>query len=134
MGNFECERTRCFFSLFGEGETGSPRSRFRARDTADVGATGNNGASGGLGLEGSPGDVDSARFGADLVGVEKGLRVTFDGKGVRLALFLAGEKGLKVARGAVVSATLEVEGSNCDAFGGVEGPGAAAAASLERRL
>jgi hypothetical protein len=47
---------------------------------------------------------------------------------------LTGEKGLKVARGAVVLATLDVEGSNWGAFGGVDGPDEVAAASLERRL
>lgn len=35
-----CEDMRRLFSLLGEGDTGSPRSRFRARDTAFIGDAG----------------------------------------------------------------------------------------------
>lgn len=42
-GHVDCEPTRRRFSLLGEGETGSPRRRFRARERALDAAVGGRG-------------------------------------------------------------------------------------------
>ena len=126
IGSFGSEFTRCFFSLFGEGETGSPRRRFRALETAETGSVGDSSTAG------STNGSKSARFAADFVGVAKGFRR--DGSALFLPLFFTGEKGLNVASGAVVSATRGAEGNDATLLGGVEGAGAAAAASFARRL
>ena len=122
--------------MFGDGETGSPRKRFRALETAEVFRIGDNGTLGSL-KDGSVCELRRNRLGAGFVGVENGFCVTCGGmrggSALSFPLFFTGEKGLNVGSGAIVSAAREAEGSNADFFGGVEGAGAAAAC-LARRL
>ena len=91
--------TRGRFGFTGDGETGSPRRRFRARDMAEVGcccggrATCDEDATGWMRGNGSG---DSSLLLAALRGVENGFgigRVCSTCK-TPLALFLTGEKGL----------------------------------------
>lgn len=91
-------RTRRRLSLLGEGETGSPRRRLRARDTAVVGAGGSFWAN-----NAGKGSGEGERVGLDFLGVAKGF-----------GLFL-GEKGLTEERGGV--------GSGWRGFGKAEEPG-----------
>lgn len=98
------------FSLLGEGETGSPRSRFLARVTAVEGA-GSAGALGGDKRELIDGLLDEA-LGRDLDGLAKGLNT---GCGMRalgfsrsFPLAFWGEKGLNEVTGAAAVATREL--------------------------
>ena len=130
---FGWELVRCFFSLFGDGETGSPRKRFRALEIAEVFRIGDNGAVGCVEEDGSVGEFREIRLGAGFVGVEKGFCGGMrGGSALSFPLFFTGENGLNVASGAVVSAARETEGSNADFLGGVEGADAAAACFARR--
>lgn len=104
MGGGACERMRWRFGLLGEGETGSPRNRFRARETAAVDT-------------GWPCEEDACAFGCSrvdgngsgevrvrgLAGVANGFAWGEVREGC-VVDFLAGEKGLKPGRGGTGSA------------------------------
>ena len=117
--------TRGRFGFTGDGETGSPRSRFRARDTAEVGCGGrvtcDEDATGWMRGNGSG---DNSLLLASLRGVENGFgiwRVCSTCK-TPLPLFLTGEKGLAEAMdGSVLTAwDLEINCFGCR-LGGVDG-------------
>lgn len=106
--------TRGRFGLTGDGETCSPRRRFRARDMAEVGCDGrvtcDEDATGWMRGNGSG---DSSLF-ASCWGVEKGFesgRVCLTRK-VPPSLFLTGEKGLTDAVGGSILAACDLE-INC---------------------
>ena len=112
--------TRSRFGLTGDGETCSPRRRFRARDTAEVGCkervTCDEDAAGWMRGNGS-GD-------SSLLGEENGFEggCVFSTRKTLLPLFLTGEKGLvEVTEGPILTAcVLEINCFDCR-LGGVEG-------------
>ena len=91
---------RCRFGLLGEGETGSPRKRFRARETADVGTgrTWEDSLAFGWGGSGEGVSAGGCDLRLLLVGVAKGFAREVERD------FLVGEKGLNPGRGGAGSA------------------------------
>ena len=117
--------TRCRFGFTGDGETGSPRRRFRARDTADVGCGGretcDEDATGWMRGNGSGDgsfDLGSLRGVENRFGIG---RVCWTCK-TPLPLFLTGEKGLVDATGGPVLTAWDLEINCFDCcLGGVNG-------------
>jgi len=109
--------------LLGEGETGSPRSRLRARDTAVGGACN---VADGDGDGGGEGEASRMRgTGLDLEGVANGFGNVFligEDTCFCFPLFFSGENGLKVDKGAVAS-TGRGRGREGWDFLGVDGAG-----------
>ena len=97
---FGCEKKRLRLSFLGEGETGSPRRRFRARTIAVLGPGTKDGIEEG----------EETGFTRDLVGVANGFgEACLDD----LPLSLTGEKGLNPASGGVTwTAARDLEGNN----------------------
>lgn len=94
--------TRGRFGLTGDGDTGSPRRRFRARDTAEAGCeemvTCDEDATGWMRGNGSG---DNSLLSASFRGVENGFETGWicSKRETLLPLFFTGEKGLVDVRG-----------------------------------
>lgn len=117
--------TRGRFGLTGDGETSSPRRRFRARDTAEVGCGGrvacDEDATDWMRGNGSG---DSSLLSASFRGVENGFEseCVCSTRKALSPLFLTGEKGLvDVGGGSILTAfVFEIKCFDCR-LGGVDG-------------
>jgi hypothetical protein len=117
--------TRGRFGLTGDGETGSPRRRFRARDTAETGCeeirTCDEDATGWIRGNGSG---DNSLRSASFRGVENGFETEWicSTRKALSPLFLTGEKGLvDVTGGSTLTAfDFEINSFDCR-LGGVDG-------------